>query len=92
MKSSLVVPLYADCAYTRVMKAPKINIDPIRSSLVSAAGTLMRVRKSHDEVLGELFEDVQTNRIYEDGKTFVDLVPKNRTKAIRDEYNLLKQD
>ncbi len=67
-------------------------MDPIRSSLVSAAGMLIRVRKSHDELLGELFEDVQTKRIYADGKTFVDLVPKSRTRAIQQEYNLLKQD
>ncbi len=74
------------------MQAPKINIDTLRSSLVSTTGTLLRVKKNHDELLSDLFEDVQSQRIYPDGKTFVDLVPKKRVKAIHDEYTLLKND
>ncbi len=70
----------------------KINTDLIKSSLVSTAGLLLKSRRSPDELLGELFSDVQTQRIYEDGKTFVDLVPKGRVKFIQEEYKLLKHD
>jgi alpha,alpha-trehalase len=86
------VELLFDYAYTKSVQAPKINIDQLRSSLVSTTGALMRVKKSHDELLTDLFEDVQSKRIYPDGKTFVDLVPKSRVKAIHDEYLLLKND
>jgi alpha,alpha-trehalase len=47
---------------------------------------------SPDELLGELFSDVQINQVYPDGKTFVDLVPKERIHSIQQEYQLLKQD
>lgn len=69
-----------------------INKDKIKSSLVTSVGYLLRPSKSPDEVLGELFEDVQKQRIYPDGKMFVDLVPKRRLKSIRQEYDLLKKD
>lgn len=69
-----------------------INTDKIKSSLVTAAGYLVRASKSPDEVLGDLFSDVQKQRIYPDGKIFVDLVPKRRLKSIKQEYDLLKQD
>jgi alpha,alpha-trehalase len=72
--------------------ARKINIDPLKSSLVATAGLLIRNQKSPDELLGDLFKDVQQQRIYTDGKTFVDLVPKKRVRAIRDEYKLAKHD
>ena len=69
-----------------------INTDKIKSSLVSTAGYLWRTRKSPDEVLGELFADVQKQQIYSDGKTFVDLIPKRRMKQVQQEYLLAKQD
>jgi alpha,alpha-trehalase len=72
--------------------ARKINTDLIKTSLVATAGVLMKSRKSPDELLGELFSDVQIQRIYDDGKTFVDLVPKNRIKSIQEEYKILKKD
>ena len=70
----------------------KINTDKIKSSLVSTAGQLMRTTKSPDEMLGELFADVQNNRIYNDGKTFADLIPRRRIKQIQQEYLLQKED
>jgi len=69
-----------------------INTDKIKSSLVTTAGQLIRVSKSPDELLGQLFADVQKQRIYGDGKTFVDLVPRNRAKLIQQEYLLFKDD
>ncbi len=66
--------------------------DKIKSSLVKTAGVITGSRKGPDELLGQLFQDVQTQNIYNDGKTFVDLVPKRRVKSIQEEYLLLKQD
>lgn len=66
--------------------------DKIKSALVTTTGTLLRTRKSPDEALGELFAQVQKQRIYADGKMFVDLVPRGRVKQIQQEYNLQKHD
>lgn len=52
----------------------------------------MGSRKGPDELLGDLFIDVQHQQIYPDGKTFVDLVPKKRAKSIQEEYTLLRKD
>lgn len=52
----------------------------------------MRTGKSPDEALGELFEKVQTNRIYDDGKTFADLIPRGRIREIQKEYLLARAD
>jgi alpha,alpha-trehalase len=68
------------------------NIELLKSSLVKAVGVLPKSQKGPDELLGDLFGDVQTQQIYPDGKTFVDLVPKKRIKFIKEEYKLIKQD
>ncbi len=68
--------------------------DILKASLVQA-GAYSPIRtepRSPDELLGELFSDVQINQVYPDGKTFVDLVPKERLRSIQQEYQLLKQD
>jgi len=70
----------------------KINTNKIKSSLVTTTGYLMRASKSPDEGLGDLFSDVQKQRIYADGKTFVDLIPKRRMKQLQQEYRLAKKD
>lgn len=72
--------------------AKKINKDAIKTALVKTTGVLIRSKKSPDELLGDLFLDVQNQQIYPDGKTFVDLVPKKRIKSIQEEYTLLRQD
>ncbi len=64
----------------------------IKTLLVKIFGSYSPVSQSPDEGLGELFEDVQRQRVYADGKTFVDLIPKRRMKAIRQEYALQKKD
>ena len=64
----------------------------LKSALVSTTGVLFRRGKSPDEALGELFAEVQKNRIYNDGKTFVDLIPRGRMKAIQKEYLLARND
>ena len=52
----------------------------------------MTVKKSPDEALGELLQDVQRRRVYGDGKTFVDLIPRRRMKQIYQEYLLARED
>lgn len=43
-----------------------------------------------DKIYGELFRDVQMNRIFPDGKTFVDCIPKRAPKDILYDYGLKK--
>lgn len=66
--------------------------DKVKSALVATAGQLIKPPKSPDEGLGDLFHEVQKQQVYEDGKTFVDLVPHRRMKQIQHEYALAKQD
>ena len=66
--------------------------DTLKTSLVKTAGILLKTKKGPDELLGDLFMDVQIQQVYPDGKTFVDLVPKKRVRSIAEEYDLLKQD
>ncbi|HEU4716049.1 MAG TPA: trehalase family glycosidase, partial [Candidatus Saccharimonadales bacterium] len=72
------------------MKIPGEN--KLKSTIVATAGGFVPTRKSPDEALGELFEDVQNRRVYGDGKTFVDLIPRRRMKQIQQEYLLAKDD
>lgn len=69
-----------------------VDTNKLKSALVATAGSLIKSQKSPDEALGELFIDVQNNRVYEDSKTFADLVPRRRMKHIQQEYLLEKQD
>ncbi len=64
--------------------------ETIKAALVNTAGALMMTKASPDEVLGELFSAVQEHRVYDDGKTFVDLVPRAKMKQIKKEYILAK--
>lgn len=74
------------------IKKPKYSSTRLRRSLVATAGRLARTQKSPDELLGELFYEVQLRQVYDDGKTFVDLVPKTRVRALKKEYALARQD
>lgn len=49
-------------------------------------------RKDPEELLGQLFHDVQDRQVYPDGKTFADVIPKKRWKQIQQEYALATQD
>lgn len=68
------------------------NKNKIKSALVSSLDRLMGRTRGPDEILGELYFDVQQNHIYQDGKLFADLVPKYRIKQIQQEYSVLKND
>jgi alpha,alpha-trehalase len=75
------------------LKSIKLPRDEaIKSALVNTAGALMLTKASPDDALGELFSAVQQHRIYDDGKTFVDLIPRGRIKQIKKEYLVEKQD
>ena len=69
-----------------------IDSDAIQSAAVHARGVVPRQKKSPDEVMGELLADVQSKELYPDAKTFVDMVPRKRIRAIEQEYKLVKQD
>lgn len=66
--------------------------DRAKTGLALSAGALTRVGKSPDEAFGELFLEVQKRNILGDGKTFVDLVPKRRARAIQQEFELARKD
>jgi alpha,alpha-trehalase len=72
------------------MKIPGEN--RIKSAIVKTAGGILPTAKSPDEALGELFSEVQKTQVYEDGKTFVDLIPRRRMKQIQQEYLLVQND
>ncbi len=64
----------------------------LKTALVKTTGVLARVGTSPDEGLGELFQVVQDYRMYDDDKTFVDLVPRARMRSIQQEYMLVRDD
>lgn len=56
------------------------------------AGLPIPPQGSPDELLGELFQDVQMHRIYPDGMTFVDLVPQEKLRSIVKAYEKQRQN
>jgi alpha,alpha-trehalase len=62
----------------------------IKSQITNVSGFLP-VKSSPDELLGELFQDVQLRRVYSDGMTFVDLVPANQLHTILSRYEKERQ-
>lgn len=72
------------------MKLPRD--EALKAALVNTAGALMLTKDSPDEALGDLFTEVQLQQLYDDGKTFIDLIPRGRMKQIKKEYLLEKQD
>lgn len=78
-------------------KLPKLTLKlsrerGIRSALVNTAGALMLTKSSPDEAFGDLFSAVQQHQVYDDGKTFIDLIPRKRVKQIKKEYVIAKED
>src|ERR1700757_1923774 len=78
-------------------KLPKISIkiprdEAIKSALVNTAGALILTKASPDEALGDLFSTVQLHQVYDDGMTFIDLIPRKRMKQIKKEYLVVKND
>ena len=61
-------------------------IDKIKTNVRKVGSGLVPPKKSPDELLGELFEDVQVQRIHADGKTFVDAIPLAARRKILKDY------
>lgn len=75
-------------------RKPKIvskSTDKFKTAVVHTAGALTPVSKSPDEAMRELFDAVQSEYVYPDSKTFVDLIPRGRVTALVREYNLARQ-
>lgn len=75
--------------FNRLFRKPKIideGADKVKTAVVQTTGPYMRPAKSPDESLSELFDAVQDYQVYPDGKTFVDMIPKQKSKAIVKEY------
>ncbi len=69
------------------MQFPFFNFKrKVKSQLTKATGGFGPAKPSPDELLGELFQDVQMRRIYPDGMTFVDLVPSSKLHIILKTY------
>ncbi len=64
----------------------------LKTALVKTTGRLLSPSKSPDEAFGDFFHQVQQQQVYDDGKTFVDLIPKKRANQIIKEYKLAQKD
>lgn len=62
------------------------------SNLLPYPNRLLGSIAGSEDVLGELFERVQQQRTFDDGKTFIDLIPAQRLRKIKQEYELVSQD
>ena len=73
--------------------APPTSPAPAAAANESAAGnqeSTVRDRLAPDELFGELFRRVQMERVFADGKTFVDMVPKFSAEEIMSAYGVQK--
>ncbi len=60
--------------------------------IIFFVSTQLFAQQPPDVVYGELFKDVQMNKIFADGKTFVDCIPKKDPKLIVKEYLAAKNN
>lgn len=63
----------------------------VKSQITKATGGLSPTKAPPDELLGELFQDVQLRRVFPDGMTFVDLVPASKLQKILKAYEQQRQ-
>lgn len=75
----------------RKIKIPFPN-DKVKSAIVTTTGVLLRPSKSPDESLGQFFADVQLQKVFPDGMTFVNFIPKVRPAVIRKAYEREKSE
>lgn len=76
---------------TSKQASKRIQTDFFKSALVNTLGILIKSKPGPDEAFEDLFKDVQLQKVYRDGKTFVDLVPKSKASSIKKQYLLEKQ-
>lgn len=63
-----------------------------KTNLAETSSATLTTVAGPDEVFGPLFEAVQMNQIFPDGKTFADATPKGDPKQILEQYNTQKSD
>jgi len=68
------------------------STDKVKSAVVKTAGTFVPVDASPDESMRALFDAVQEGRVFPDGKTFPDMIPKVRAKLLAKEYETKRID
>lgn len=59
-------------------------------AILAPAMTIAQNIPTPDQLYGQLFKDVQMQRIFPDGKTFVDCTPKRAVKDIMYDYGMMK--
>jgi len=59
-------------------------------SLLLISQSFAQPPSSPDKIYGQLFKDVQLQKIFPDGKTFVDCTPKRAVKDIMYDYGMMK--
>lgn len=64
----------------------------LQAQITNLGPGLARPKPSPDELLGELFSDVQLKRVHADGMTFVDQVPAERLRKILKEYEAQREN
>lgn len=64
----------------------------LQAQLTKILGAYKTPKAAPDELMGELFHDVQLRRIYPDSITFVDLVPGNKLRKILKLYEKQRQE
>jgi alpha,alpha-trehalase len=73
------------------MRLPFFNFKQTVQSQLAKTTSGFGAKPSPDEMLGELFQDVQLRRIYPDGMTFVDLLPAKQLRKILKAYEKERQ-
>ncbi|WP_375429290.1 alpha,alpha-trehalase TreF [uncultured Sphingomonas sp.] len=69
------------------MKLSRSLIGVLLASVLVASPLTAQQRRSPADIYGALFAAVQTGRVFPDGKTFVDAVPKRAPEAILADYH-----
>ena len=59
-------------------------------SVFSLLSSFPQQPSTPDKIFGELFHEVQMKKIFPDGKTFVDCIPKRKPSEIVNDFNRLK--
>ncbi len=70
------------------MKWTKVKLYMLSMAMIGQA--LAQQPASPDKIYGQLFQDVQLQKIFPDGKTFVDCTPKRAVKDIMYDYGMMK--
>lgn len=73
------------------MSLPFFRIKRQLQSQLAQINSLTKPKDSPDELMGELFQDVQLRRVFPDGMTFVDLVPAKKLNRVLKIYELERE-